>query len=440
MTTDDVTTDVTSSAWDAEQTDRLGTSLTEPLSTVASLSEAPTLPLTTSESLSQVLDVVDKDGRLPPFPTPWRHPIRAAFWIIRTLFGLVSLILLLAVIAAIPLINFLALGYLLEVEGRVGRSGRIRDAFPLLNVAPRIGSIALGIWLWLLPLRLLSGAAADASIIDPNGVAASRLSVLLGISWLLITVHLCLALARGGALTCFVRPIKNLRWLRSRIKEGDYFDVASDHIMAFVKRLRLKHHFWLGVRGFLGALAWLIVPTAIFAATDGSTGAQVFTTVAGGALLAMTLAWVPFLQARLATEDRFRAAFALGEIRKLFAYSPFAWLFTLLIVYVLALPLYLFKAFVLPQDALWPITLIFIASIYPSRVITGWAYHRAVRRRKENKRSGRIARWTARLAMVPLLAAFVFLLHFTQFIGAHGSAGLFEHHAFLLPWPGDPTP
>lgn len=241
-----------------------------------------------------------------------------------------------------------------------------------------------------------------------------------------------------GPSPAFFGRSKNVRWLRQRLSEGDYLDSASDHIRQFVGRLRLQHHFLLGVKGLLGTLAWLILPTALFATADGSSGPQVGVTIIGGTLLAITLSWVPFLQARVATADSVRAGFQLGEVRRLFAYAPFAWLLTLLIVYLLALPLYLFKAFVLPQDALWPITLIFIASIYPTRVITGWAYHRAVQRRDADLRSGRFARWSARLLMIPLLAAFVFLLHFTQFISAGGTASLFEHHAFLLPWPGDP--
>ena len=51
---------------------------------------------------------------LPPFPHPLRHPIRAANWIVQLLFGLASLFLMLVVLSAIPLLNFLALGYLLE--------------------------------------------------------------------------------------------------------------------------------------------------------------------------------------------------------------------------------------------------------------------------------------------------------------------------------------
>lgn len=384
-------------------------------------------------------DSLAGEEQLPPFPKPWRHPIAAIVWMTRTVFGLLSLIVLLAVIAAIPIVNFIALGYLLEIEGRVGRSGRFRDAFPLINAAPRLGSIAVGIWLWLLPLRLLAGAATDASIIDPEASAAAVLQFLVTGGWVLVTIHVCLALARGGSLTCFFRPIKNVRWLAVRVRQGDYFDVASDRIRSFVSRLRLRHHFWLGLRGFAGAMAWLFVPTALFAVADGASGPSVLATVIGGALLAVVLAWMPFLQARMATEDRLVAAFSLGEVRRLFAYAPLAWLFAIIVVYVLALPLYLFKAFLLPQDAMWPITLIFIVSIYPARIVTGWAYHRAIHRREADRRSGWFVRWTARLGIVPLLAAYVFLLHFTQFIGANGTAGLFEHHAFLLPWAGAPS-
>jgi hypothetical protein len=37
--------------------------------------------------------------------------------------------------------------------------------------------------------------------------------------------------------------------------------------------------------------------------------------------------------------------------------------------------------------------------------------------------------------MGPLVAVYVFLLFFTQFIGQHGKGVLFEHHALLLPVP-----
>src|SRR5690606_25144392 len=140
------------------------------------------------------------------------------------------LILFLAVVAAIPILNFLALGYLLEAEGRVARSGRLRDGFPLLDVAPRFGSIALGFWLWLLPLRLLADAVYEARWIDPASRATQRLERLLPILTAMVTVHLCLALARGGSLGCFFRPLKNIRWLRARLLERSYWSGAEQGI------------------------------------------------------------------------------------------------------------------------------------------------------------------------------------------------------------------
>ncbi|REJ80800.1 MAG: hypothetical protein DWQ34_23365 [Planctomycetota bacterium] len=384
---------------------------------------------------SMEIEEFDAEGRLPPFPNPLRHPLRAIAWIVRCLFGLASLILMLAVISAIPIVNFLALGYLLEVEGRVGRTGKLRNAFPLLGIAPRIGSIALGVWLWLLPLRFLSSLTADASLINPGGGAAVFLRFLTPVAWAGITLHLCLALARGGSLGCFFRPLKNVLWLVGKLREGAYLETASRHIRDFLSRLKLKHHFMLGLRGFLGAFLWLIVPTLFYAAARQSEGPQILATVFGGFLLVIAFAWVPFLQAHFAAQNRFGAYRELGTVRELFRHAPFAWLIAVIVVYVLALPLYLFKIVLPPADAMWGVTLVFIVSIYPARVVTGWAYGRAVRRQREGLRSWFVTRFFVRLLMLPLIAAFVFLMFFTQFIGEEGKLELFQHHAFLLPWP-----
>lgn len=377
----------------------------------------------------------DAAGRLPPFPG-WRRPLRSLLWGVRGLFGMASLILLLAVIAAVPILNFVALGYLLEVEGRVGRSGRLRDGFPLLDLAPRLGSIALGTYLCLLPLRLISTNAAAAHIIAPGSVHDLRMQTLRWIAGLIVGTHITLALARGGSLTCFVRPIKNARWLFAQLRSGRYFDTAGRHVRAFVAGFRLWHHFLLGWRGFWAALAWLALPTLIYASVRNAGAVAALQMLLGGALLVLVFAWVPFLQARVAVENRFRAGLELREVRTLFQYAPWAWLSALVVTYVLALPLYLFKAFSPPQDALWPITLIYIVSIYPVRLVTGWAYHRATRRRLEGRRSQRVTRILVRVgAILPLLAAYVFILYFTQFLGVGGKLTLYEHHAFLLPWP-----
>lgn len=376
---------------------------------------------------------VDTVGNIPPFPNPFRHPLRAIGWVVRFLFGIVSLVLMLAVVAAIPIVNFLALGYLLETEGRMARTGRLRFMFPLLDLAPRLGSIALGVWLWLLPVRLLSHASVDAMLLDPGGDAARRLAGLANFVAGAVAIHLCLALARGGALSTFFRPIKNLRWIWQRIQERDYWEQADRSIRHYVAGLRLRHHFWLGLRGFIGAAIWLWPPTLLFSALrQTEQPGQALVTLLGGALLLPVLAWVPFLQARMAAEDRFSAMFELRAVRELFRRAPIAWLISVVLTYALTLPLYLFKIVSPPQDILWGVTIVFIVSIYPARVFTGWAYHRAWRR---TDRAGFAFRWLSRFLMLPLLAGYLFLLFFTPFIGEHGRAVLFEHHAFLLPSP-----
>ena len=350
----------------------------------------------------------------------------------RAVFGIVSLIVLLALLAAIPLVNFVVLGYLLEAEGRLARMGKLRGAIPLLSIAPRLGAIAVGVWLWILPLRLLAGAAADARLIDPAGRAATRLAVVTSTLAVLIGLHLCFALARGGSFGSFFRPIKNVRWTIGQLRSGGYFDRAAAEIAAFVAGLRLKHHFSLGVRGFVGAFLWLVGPTVLFAAATRTQGLPILITVLGGFLLLPVLLWLPFLQARFAAENRLRSMFEVRKVRSLFCRAPLEWLLAIAAVYVLALPLYLLKIVLLPQDAMWFITLVFIVSIYPARLLTGWAYGRAVRR---EKRAWFGTRWMSRLVMVPLVGLYIFLLFFTQFIDQHGKGVLFEHHAFLLPVP-----
>lgn len=391
----------------------------------------------TAAEMDAVSPVVEAaaPGVLPPFPVPWRHPIKAAFWTARTLFGLASLILMLAVIAAIPIVNFIALGYLLAVEGAMARTGRFREAFPLLADAPRFGGIALGIWLFLLPLRYLGSMAADARLIDPGSAADTGWHIALAVARIVITLHIIFALARGGAITCFFRPIKNIRWLLGQLNSGTYLQTAGREIRAFVARLKLRDHFWLGLRGFLVALIWLVIPTAFYAAVRQPQGGQIVLMILGGLMLVVTLSWAPFLQAQFAAEEKFRSGLRLKDMRQTYRHAPLCCLLATVLLYLLALPLYLFKAFLLPQDAMWFITLIFIATIYPTKVLTGWAWYWARRRREEGRKAHWSWRWGCTLVLTPLLGMYVFILYFTQFLGQHGKSVLFEHHALMLPVP-----
>ena len=73
-------------------------------------------------------------------------------------FGVVSMIVILAFLATMPILNLMSLGYLLEVSGRIARTGKFTQGFVGIRKAARIGSIVAGAWLMFLPLRLLSNA------------------------------------------------------------------------------------------------------------------------------------------------------------------------------------------------------------------------------------------------------------------------------------------
>jgi hypothetical protein len=382
--------------------------------------------------------IAERDGvdvtsyRLPPCPHLFEHPIGFVLWLIRAAFGIASLIFMLAVIAAIPLVNFLALGYLLEVEARVARTGRFRDAFLLLDVAPRIGSIALGIWLWVIPLRILGTIRGDAFYIEPTGSSFQTINALAPVAAIIVAIHICLALARGGSLGCFFRPLKNVLWIIKRWKNHDYMSHATAGVNDFVQRLRLKHHFMLGVKGFAGTFLWLVLPSALYISGAYQGGIRNIGIAIGGIGLAFVFSWMPFLQARFAVTGKWRSLFELGAIRKLFPFAPIAWLISIITVYALSLPLYITKAFVPPQDLMWVVTIVFIVSIYPAKVVTGWAMHRAIAR---EQRPWFGTTWICRALMVPLIGVYTFLLFFIPFIAIHGKASIFEQHALLLPVP-----
>jgi hypothetical protein len=343
-------------------------------------------------------------------------------------FGAITLIVALAVLAAIPVLQFLSLGYLLEAGGRVARTGRLRSGFIGVRQAARVGSIVLGTWLMLLPLRLVSSLATAAQLIDPNGQVARgwRLGLLLLTS--IMTLHIVVAWSRGGRLRHFLWPFGNPLWLVRRLWRGGYYAEARDAVWDFVMSLRLPHYFWLGVRGFVGGFAWLVVPISLLVVARVVPPAG----VAGAILLALVLCYVPYLQVRFAAEGRFGALFEVGVVRWRFARAPWAFAFALLVALAFALPLYLLKIELVPREVAWLPGLLFIVFIFPARLLAGWAWARAGRRAAPRHW---VFRWMARLGLVPVVLLYVIVVYFSQFTGWSGVWGLYEQHAFLLPVP-----
>jgi hypothetical protein len=353
----------------------------------------------------------------------WRVGASAWEWF----FGAVTLIVVLSVLAATPVLQFLSLGYLLEASGRIARTGRLRDGFIGVRLAACAGSIFLGTWLMLLPLRLIASLAHAARIIDPDGQTAQRWNTALLVVTVLMALHIVAAVSRGGRLRYFFWPFNPI-WLVRRLWRGGYYAEARDAVCDFVVSLRLGYYFWLGVRGFAGAMIWLFVPVTLLAL--GSRAPIV--DLPGALLLALVLLYVPFLQAHFAAENRFRACFALRAVRAQFKRAPWAFAFAFFGTLLFALPLYLLKIEMVPREAAWLPSLVFIVFMFPARLLTGWALGRA--RHRPAPRHW-FFRWTGRLAMLPVAGFYVLVVFFTQYISWHGVWSLYEQHAFLLPVP-----
>jgi hypothetical protein len=195
-----------------------------------------------------------------------------------------------------------------------------------------------------------------------------------------------------------------------------------------VTSLRLPAYFRLGVLGLVGTLAWLVVPVTLVALGQRVPPLSLL----GGLLMGLVALVLPWLQAHFAAEGRFAALFECGAVRQRFKRAPWAFALTLLMTAVLAMPLYILKVEMIPRETVWLPSLVFLAFIFPARVLTGWAYSRGARRELPRHWVFRAMGWLVMLPTAAFYALFVFLSQYTAW---NGIASLYEQHAFLMPVP-----
>jgi hypothetical protein len=348
---------------------------------------------------------------------PRRDGMPAWFWVVVFfpvwLFGVAVLTVGLAILAAIPVLQFLSLGYLLEAGGRVARTGRLRDGFIGVWWAALVGFVVVIGWLAVLPVRLVADFANSAQIIDPDGRVAA--------GWRVGLFVLIAAIFAPFIATLF-----------AVILSGNYQRVR-DAVWDAVAALRLPYYFWLGFRGFVGAFVWLVIPVSMLALGRVNKPVAGLIAFLGAVLLAFVLMYLPFMQMRLAQTNRFWAVFEWLSVRREFRKAPWAHAFAFFVTLLFALPLYLLKIEVVPREAAWIPSLVFVTFIFPARLLTGWALGRA-KRRGERPRHW-FFRWTGRLVFIPAAAFYVLIVFFTQYTSWNGIWSLYEQHAFLVPVP-----
>jgi len=344
------------------------------------------------------------------------------------LFGLASLVLGLAVLASTPVLQFLSLGYLLESSARVARTGRLRDGVFGVRLAGRVGGMAVGTAVSMVPLWLIASYADSAALVDPGGPIERNWRIAAVVAWALTSLHVLVAFLRDGRLRRFLWPFGSPSWLRRRLREGGLYAASRDGFWGFLGRFRPAYYFRLGLVGFLGTLAWLVVPTSMIAATTRFP----LLGPLGMLALACVAPVVPFLQTGYAVEGKTSALFRLRSARERFRHAPWAFAFALFVLLAASIPLYLLKVEMIPREAAWLPGLVFVIFLAPARLLVGWAYARSLRR---ERRSHWAFRLLGRLAIVAVALVYVLVVFLSQYTSWGGVWSLYEQHAFLTPAP-----
>jgi hypothetical protein len=274
----------------------------------------------------------------------------------------------------------------------------------------------------------MSSLWRSALLIDPESRTALGWSIGLVVVSLLIGLHVSSAYWRGGRLRHFLLPVVNPMRVVRRLRRGGLYAEARDRVWNFITALRLPYYFSLGLRGFLGSLVWLIVPVSLLALGR----LQPIVGFVGAFFLLIVLLYLPFLQTRFAATGSFSDLFAVRQVRRMFTRAPVVFFVALAATVVLALPLYFLKIEMIPREAAWLPSLVFVVFMFPARLLSGWACARAERR---DTRRHWLFRYSSRLAMLPVAALYVLALFFTQHTSWHGVWSLYEQHAFLVPVP-----
>jgi hypothetical protein len=346
-----------------------------------------------------------------------------------------SLLVLLAFLTAIPLLQLIAFGYLLEVAGRLTRGIRLREALPGLPQAGTIGLAGLALGIAALPTQLLSHWESVASLINPGSIEAEWMRAAAVGCALLAIGYLLWAWVRGGKLRHYLWP-QPKRFLREGWRWRTWRD-APDRLWDFTASLRLPRLFWLGARAAVGTLVWLIPAMLIIAANrTGETGLAGLVGACSLVALGGALLYLPMLQANFAAENRLGALFAVRTIRRDFRRAPWAWLGAMAFGLVLMpLPLYLLKIEATPQEVLWLPCLAFVALMLPARIAEGIALGRARRRPEPQGLWAGFSRWTVRLLMPGVIAVYLLFVYVSQYTSWDGLQTWVQQHAILVPVP-----
>lgn len=358
----------------------------------------------------------------------WLWPIKLAggAW------NVACMMLLLAVVAAVPLVQLASLGYLLYGAGRLAAGRPWSEAFPGVRLAGKLGTFAAWVAVTWLPVYLLAGLAYDAQLLQPGSRTAGawRLgSFVIAVAW---TVHVGWAAMRGGRWWHLLWPAP-IKFLKT-IWRPSAWSRASDQLYELWCRLKFTKLWWLGARASAGAILWTCVPVSLMILGQRAQELKLAGLVGLVGALGMTIVmlYLPLLQIRMASRNRFIEIFNVRAIRRDFKKAPWFFAISLLLLCALAIPLYLMRIEATPSELAWLPSLVFVLFMWPAKLVMGAAVGYA-NRRPANRHW--ILRWSAWTVAVASVLVYVGALYIAQFVAWQGAFVNYFQHAVLVPPP-----
>jgi hypothetical protein len=316
---------------------------------------------------------------------------------------------------------------LLESAGRVTANGRFSAGLIGVRKADKIGHVTIGIIICGLPIWGMQNFASASAIIEPDGVTANLWRYAVRILTLLAIFHLFASIMRYSHCIGYLNPWNSVWIIRNMRTQSLLYNLVN-HSSQYIQSLQLLSYFWLGLRGYIGALVWLTIP--IFMLSRGHLNPAI--ALLGGVLMVIVILPMPYLQAKFAYDRNYQSLWDRRTIRHSFQRAPIVMTLAFVIYVLLTIPLYLLKIEAIPRGLLFVEGVLFIFMIWPARILSGWALHRGIH--SPFPRSWIIC-WICRLLMVTTATAYTIILWASQHISWSGMSSLFQQHAFLLPGP-----
>lgn len=405
------------------------------------LAESPTEQ--DAENLSSVgtslqpSEATEPDPLAQPAATKLRMRwYKRPFWFAGRVWDFVGLLVLLAVVAAVPIVQLASLGYLLVAGANLAARRPWADSLPGLRTAGKMMTFAgIAALLWL-PVWLVTDFAYSAQLLQPGSptTTAWRVGAFV-ISGVWVT-HLVWAAARGARWWHLLWPAP-IAFVRRGWRPSTW-SKASDELYEFVVRLHFPRLWWLGARAAVGALLWTTLPVSLM--IIGLRGEEVPAAGLWGFLGAVAMAgvmlYLPYLQIQLAETNRFASLIDVPAVRRRFRFAPLSHAFAMFFLVLLCIPLYLLRIEATPEELTWAPALVFVLFMLPAKILLGAAMGYASGRSEDGKRIRHWAlRWSSRFVGLAVILIYVGALYVSQLIASQGAYVMYFQHAFLVPAP-----